>query len=294
MRSGFTFKGIHSSKFGITAKTKSRPALPEMKYSSVESPLIDGVYDFSAANEYGHAFYNDRFFEIQIQAAADNLRELDKKVSKIAVWLKGSGELQFDDMPLVKFNCSVISEMGFVPEHYGKTTVMTAVFRAKPFGACIFDTVSGPELNSEMELDTNIPIDILRANTWSFTGGNNAYSEVNKLLKIVNAGNVYASPVIRIDGLVKNVSIACGSKSLYINAQKNGFIIDCKKQTVTDLNGNSVMANFSGSFPELKEGVSDMLVSMYVNNDASVSIEYTPRFVYDCDFDYADWGECNA
>lgn len=150
MRSGFTFKGIHSSKFGITAKTRSRSVLPEMKYSSVESPLIDGVYDFSAANEYGHAFYNDRFFEIQIQAAAYNLRELEKKVSKIAVWLRGNGELRFDDMPLVKFKCSVISEMGFVPEWHGKTTVMTAVFRAEPFGECIFDTVSGPELNSEI------------------------------------------------------------------------------------------------------------------------------------------------
>lgn len=294
MRNGFTFKGIHSSKFGITTKTRSRSILPEMKYSSVESPLIDGVYDFSAANEYGHAFYNDRFFEIQIQAAAYNLRELEKKVSKIAVWLRGSGELRFDDMPLVKFKCSVISEMGFVPERHGKTTVMTAVFRAEPFGECIFDTVSGPELNSEMELDTNIPIDILRAHTWNFTGGRNVYAEVNKLLKIVNAGNVYASPVIRIDGLVKNVSIACGNKGLYINAQKSGFIIDCKKQTVTDLNGNSVMTNFSGSFPELKEGVTKMPVSMSVNNDASVSIEYTPRFVYDCDFDYADWGESNA
>ena len=294
MRSGFTYKGIHSSRFGITAKTKSRPVLPEMKYNSFESPLIDGVYDFSAANEYGHAFYNDRFFEIQIQATADNLRELEKKVSKIAVWLRGSGELQFDDMPMMKFKCSVISEMGFVPERHGKTTVMTAVFRAEPFGECIFDTVSGTELNSVIELDTNIPIDLLRAHTWSFTGGRNAYAEVNKLLKIVNMGNVYARPVIKIEGLVKNVSIACGNKSLYINDTKSGFIIDCKKQTVTDLNGKSVMTKFSGSFPELKDGVTDMVISMSVNNDASVSIEYTPRFVYDCDFDYADWGECNA
>lgn len=294
MRSGFTYNGKHSSGFGITAKTKSRPVVPEMKYNSFESPLIDGVYDFSEANEYGRVFYNDRFFEIQIQVTSDNLRTLEKKVSKIAVWLRGSGELQFDDMPLVKWKCRIISEMGFMPELRGKMTVMTAVFRVEPYSRCVFDTVNGPVLDLETELDTNIPIDIPCMLTWDFAGGNNQYADVSKVLKIVNAGNAHVRPVIRIDGQVKNISLGCGSKALQINDTKSGFIIDCEKQIVTDSSGADVMTKFEGGFPELGEGVSYMQLSMSVNGSASVSVEYIPRFIYDCDFDDADWGESNA
>lgn len=294
MRFGFTYKGKHSSEFGITAKSKSRPILPSMKYSSFESPAMDGVYDFSASNQYGHAFYNDRFFEIQIQVSAKDMRALEKKVSKIAVWLKGKGELVFDDMPFVKWQAKIVSEMGFVPEIRGSATVMTAVFRVEPFSVCFFDTADGPMLESVIELDTNLPVDVPEQFTWSFAGAEGQYESVSKTIRVVNVGDVEVLPVIRINGQVKNIGIVCGSQILAVDTSGSGFVIDCKRHIITDADGVSVMTKAAGNFPEIGIGVSEIRLSMSVKGVAEVRVEYTPRFVYDCDFDDVDWGESNA
>lgn len=294
MRSGFTYKNRHSSEFGIVAKTKSRPVLPEMKSFTFESPVIDGVYDFSEANEYGRAFYNDRFFEVQLQISADSLRELEARVSKIAAWLRGSGELVFDSQPMVKWRARVASELGFVPELKGRATVMTVVFRVEPFGVCVFDTVEGPALNSSLELDENIPTDFPQRFKWSITGGDNTYSYVSKVIRAVNAGNVPIRPVVKITGAVKDVSIGLGDKTLNIDASGDGFIIDFKKQTVTDLSGQSVMSHVGGRFFELDEITRDMQLSLCVKGEAELGVEYKPEFIYGCDFSGADWGESNA
>lgn len=294
MRNGFTYKNRHSSEFGIVAKTKSKPVLPEMKGYTFESPVMNGVYDFSEANEYGHAFYNDRFFEIQLQISADSLRALEEKVSKIAVWLKGSGELVFDSQPMVKWRARVASELGFVPELKGKATVMTVVFRVEPFGACVFDTVDGPLINSFLELDDNVPIDVPRVFTWSIEGSDDAYAQVSKVIKAVNAGNVPIRPVMKITGAVKDISIGLGDKTLSIDASGDGFIINFKKQVVTDLSGQSVMSHVGGRFFELSEITRDMELSLYVKGAAVLSVEYEPEFIYGCDFSGVDWGESNA
>lgn len=294
MRNGFTYKNRHSSEFGIVAKTKSRPVLPEMKSYTFEPPSSDGAYDFSEANEYGRAFYNDRFFEIQIQISADNLKTLEKKVSKTAVWLKGSGELAFDDMPLVKWRARVVSELGFAPELGGRTAVMTVVFRVEPFSICFFGTAQGPVIDSLPELESNIPMDVAGRFIWSVIGGADGYMKASKTLRVVNASNVPVRPVVRITGAIKNVSAASGGKMLEINTSGSGFIIDLKKHTVVDLSGQNVMKNVSGDFFELDAGTSDVEVSMYASGEAEIAVEYEPEFVYDFDFDDVDWSESNA
>lgn len=294
MRSGFTYRNRHSSEFGIVAKTKSKPVLPEMKSFTFESPVIDGVYDFSEANEYGRAFYNDRFFEVQLQISADSLRELEVKVSKIAVWLRGSGELIFDSQPMVKWSASVASELGFVPELKGKATVMTVVFRIKPFSFCVFDTVTGPVLNSVLELDENIPIDISQMFIWSITGGNGEYAYVSKVIRAINAGNVPIRPIVKITGAVKDISLGLDGKALNIDASGNGFVIDFKKQSITDLSGQSVISHVKGSFFELNGTAQDMELSMHVKGEATLSVEYEPEFIYGFDFSCVDWGENDA
>ena len=35
-------------------------------------------------------------------------------------------------------------------------------------------------------------------------------------------------------------------------------------------------------------------ISAYVNGNATVTVEYEPRFVYNFDFDDVDWSESNA
>jgi predicted phage tail component-like protein len=294
MRNGFTYKNQHSSDFGIVAKTKSRPILPEMKSYTFESPITDGIYDFSEANEYGRAFYNDRFFEIQLQVSADNLRSLEKKVSRIAKWLKGSGELVFDDMPNVKWRARVISEMGFVPELYGKKAVLTVVFRVEPFSYCFFDTIDGVTIDAQIPLEENLPINIEETMTVELVGGDSAYKSASADLTVVNIGDVAVRPIIRISGSVKNISLSCGGKTLSVNASAEGMLVDLDKQTVTDLDGESLMTSVSGEFFEIGEDNDEIAVSMYVKGTAQTAAEYVPQFVYDFDLENVDWGDDNA
>ena len=64
MKNGFIFKDRHSSDFGVTVRTKSRPILPSVKENIVDLPYRDGGYDFSKANPFGREFYNDRIFTV--------------------------------------------------------------------------------------------------------------------------------------------------------------------------------------------------------------------------------------
>ncbi len=294
MKCGFTYKNRHSSEFGIVAKTKSRPVIPEMKNFTAELPLKDGVYDFSESNEYGRAFYNDRFFELEIQVSAENLHSLEKKVSKIAVWLKGSGELIFDDMPFVKWRARVISELGFAPALRGKTTVMTAVFRVEPFSACIWNTADGPMLDSAFELDSNIPIGIDEVFTWTFEGSASEYRNVSYTLRVVNAGNVQVRPVVKITGTVKDITLERDGKELYINSSGNGFTVDFKNHTVKNLSGQNAIKYTVGNFFELDEVTCNIDVVLKAKGTVKIKVEYEPAFVYDYDFDDVDWSESNA
>lgn len=99
---------------------------------------------------------------------------------------------------------------------------------------------------------------------------------------------------MKITGAVKDVSIGLGDKKLNIGISGDGFIIDFKKQTVTDLSGQSVMSHVGGGFFELGEITRDMELSLYVKGEAELSVEYEPEFVYGCDFSGVDWGESNA
>lgn len=293
MKSGFTYKNRHSSEFGIVAKTVARPVLPEMKSYTMEAPLADGIYDFSEANEYNRPFYNNRFFEIRLQVSADSLLALELKVSKIASWLCGSGELMFDDMPFVKWKARVISEMGFMPELHGKKAVMTVNFRVEPFSACIFNTADGPLIDCDLCLDSDIPLSIHDCLTWTFDGSDSAYTNISKPLMIVNMGNVYTRPVMRINGDAKNIIIAVGGKKLKINTQGLGFVLDFKNQTVSDINGNNVMQYVTGDFFELLPMNTELDVTMEAKGTVKLSVEYEPEFIYAYSDD-TDWSESNA
>ena len=159
MRNGFIFKDRHSSDFDVTVRTKSRPILPSVKENIVDLPYRDGGYDFSKANPFGREFYNDRIFTVTFNIYADNLAEMQRKLSLLSLWLCGEGELIFDDMPFLKWRGKVSDEVIYMPEHSGRKAVMEVSFRAEPFCKCIFNT-DGPTLEMPFMLGANIPIDI--------------------------------------------------------------------------------------------------------------------------------------
>lgn len=288
MRSGFTFKGKHSDSYGAVVKTLSRPIRAEAKTVFFEAPAADGAYDFSDANPYERYFYNDRFFEVQLLVGADNLRALERRVSKIARWLSGKGELVFDDMPFVKWDAAALSEIGFFPELSGHKAALTAVFRVKPFSTCMFDTVRGIIIGTDCALGSPVPLDVKACFTFEC-----AQLALN-VFDVDNIGSAPVRPVIRVasEKAVGQVGIILGGKTISVeNTAAREIVIDCEKQSVADGDGNNLIGITKGEFPELSaDGASEMTV--IVSEDAVVTVEYVPRCVYD--FDFADWGDYDA
>lgn len=289
MKTGFTFKGRHSDEFGLVMKTSSRPIHPEMKSYTYDSPLTDGVYDFSSANSYGREFYQNRIFTLIMQVYADDLTELQRKISRISVWLTGRGELIFDDTPFVKWNAAVLNSIDYAPERYGRKAILSVSFDVKPFSECIFDTSSGPALDMALSLDKAMPLDMNTALTFS-----------TNTINVINCGTWYVRPTLIFDvseysGSFTSLSVECGSKKLSIGGVSSSYnlekiIIDLEKQTVRDGKGTSLMAYFGGEFFELAPGVNTIHSAGNIA-PFKTQVIYTPEFMYDFDM---DWGDADA
>lgn len=274
MRAGFKFKDKHTNDFGVTAQTQSRPIRPETKQYTSEAPLTDDEYDFSEANMHGRRMYKNRTFKMDLSVIADNLTALQKKLSKLAVWLTGKGSLTFDDSPMVKWDATVDDTIEYKPEH-GKSAVLSVVFKVKSFARLIFSVFDGPCLDDEILLDDDIPLDI--SSYFTFTGtGTHSH-------KVTNIGEVPVRPVIIVSETTDRLSLSCNGHTLTV---PGGCVIDCEKQIVTGENG-SLMGGASGTFFELMSGENILTIS----NTAKIEISYEPRYFHDADLSEVHFDE---
>ena len=214
MRNGFTYNGCHSSQFGVTVKTRSRPIRPEAKRFAIDLPLRDGEYDFSAANALGREMFYERTFTVAISVFADGLEGLQSKLTAISLWLVGSGDLIFDDIPFVVWKGKVSDEIIYMPEHGGKKAVLDVSFRVKPFGFALFGT-EGPVLDCDyLKLDSLFPIGLDDIYTFTVKNGGEIH--------ILNFGEFFELPpgesVIRVgcsSGSTLTVSVSFTPQYMY-------------------------------------------------------------------------------
>lgn len=274
MRAGFKFKNRHTREFGVTAQTQSRPIRPETKSQTYETPIMDGEYDFSEANIYSREFYKNRTFQMDLKVTADNLTDLQKKLSKLSAWLMGKGELIFDDTPLVKWYAHIIDTIEYKPEH-GKNAVLSVVFKVKPFSNLIFDVADGPCLDDEIYLDDDMPLDMQAYFTFEGTG--------NCSHTVMNIGETPVRPIITVSGATGALTISCNGHTMTI---PGNCTVDCEHQTVT-YEDVSLMKNVSGTFFGLAMGENILTVS----KTAIVKISYKPKYLHDADFNEVNWNE---
>lgn len=281
MRNGFTFKGRHSSEFGVAVRTKSRPVHPAPKSFTVDMPCRDGVYDFSAANPLGREVYNDRIFIVTIGAAAENLGELQKKITRLSKWLTGSGTIIFDELRLIEWHGKISDEIIYMPENNGTKAVMEVSFRVKPFGFCVFGT-EGPEIDAEeIILDENLPIGFDEIFTFSVSGSGD--------LRIINFGDRPARPVIGITN-GEDIRLSMGDKSLSFSADSDVFV-DFERRNVI-CGGESV--GVSGDFFEFGEGTGVLHIENSNTEEMTITVSYIPEFMYGVYFDDVEWGVDDA
>lgn len=91
--SGFSFKGVHSSKFGIYTQDQSRTLLPPKREGKITIPGRSGYYD-----DVG-AVYNERAESVLCSFVCPEGKTVPEVCREIAYWLSGSGRLIFDREP---------------------------------------------------------------------------------------------------------------------------------------------------------------------------------------------------
>lgn len=276
MRTGFSFNGKHTSEFkGVTVRTKDRPIFPLVKEQVYSADNMNGEYDFTDIS--GHEYFNARNFQMEFAVVAENLRELQKKMSALSNWFKGRGTLIFSDLPLVKWNGRIIDSVSYMPEHGGHSAVLSVTYKVQPFSELIFDVINGPYLDMDIPLDSDIPLDGAEYLTFNGTG---TYTNVP------NVGDVHVKPVITVTGSTGIFTIGNNGVNITVKHQGN-FIIDCKKEIV--YNGNtSLMKDTAGAFFELAPDTDNTIT---IIGTGTAQINYIPQFLYDATLDNMDWGD---
>ncbi|MCD8391217.1 MAG: phage tail family protein [Firmicutes bacterium] len=313
MRTGFTYKGIHSSAYGITVKTQDRPIIPAAKTKTYSALYMDGTYDFSEANPYERRFYEERVFTEVLQITAENLSELQKSIGKIAVWLLGGGDLIFDDTPNVRWTARCDGSISFAPERRGKSAVVTVQFKVSAFAYSRISTLDGALIGDPLPLESNIPLDMPSFYTHTFAAAPGVTSN-DVTITVPNFGDRPFRPVITItaadEDLVvpdmyfstggSSVVFDCGSRELSVKARDSSgahpsIAVDFDLQKVTVDGGEGTVMDISGEFFEMSgENPCLTVTARIVNNteddiDCTVTVDFTPQAVWDLDFDSVEW-----
>lgn len=272
MRAGFTFREQHSNSFeGVVVKTNDRPIRPETKEEKFNPTNGDGERSFARANPYGHEFYESKIYQMEMDITASGLSNLQSKITKLSRWIMGSGILIFDDTPLVKWIARIVDTVQYMPEHGGTHAKFIVKYKVKPFAELVFSTTEGPCLYDELELDSDIPLDLGEYFTFEGAGTHT----------VKNIGDMPVRPVITIENATKPVSISVNGIVLTVPKTAE---IDCENYTVKDMSGNSLMTQITGDFFELAEGDNVMTVTCDEDDeDITIEVEYEPRYIHNVD-----------
>lgn len=278
MKKGFSFKGIHSNSMGVSVKTQSRPILPEAKRITFEPSAGDGVRDLSTYNSRGRVLYNERQFTINMHIKADNITDLQYKLTRVASWLSGTGELIFDDLPAVIWKASMLAALDYAPERAGKQAIISISFLAEPFAYAPFNALGGIPIGTKIPIGAKIPIGFPETLTYSVSG--------ETTIEVVNIGTAPTRPIITINNPVGTYTVEIGGVSIKAGLSNNvlsdALIINCENYTVTAVNSpNGLRPVYTGTFPELIAGKNKIVLiggSWY--GIKTVTVDYLPRFLY--------------
>lgn len=269
MRTGFTFREQHSGSFdGVIVKTVDRPVRPDTKEEIFNPSNGDGERSFARANPYGREFYESKIYQMEIDIIASGLSDLQSKITKLSRWIMGSGILIFDDTPLVRWIARIVDTVQYMPEHGGKNAKFIVKYKVQPFAELVFNTMDGVCLDDEIELDSDIPLDLGEFFTFEGAGTHT----------VKNIGDMPVRPIITVNNATKPVTISVNGIELTVPKSAE---IDCENYTVRDTKGNSLMREISGDFFELMVGDNAMVVISSEN--VAVEVEYNPKYIHNVD-----------
>lgn len=265
----FMFRGKHSGRdIGVYTTVRERPYLAPPKTDFNEDvPYRDGSIDFSQTG--GRVFYKDKILEVDFDLKQSDARERNKTIERFAAWLAGGeGELILDDMPLVKWRAYPVNadDIRVQLNRLGKCAVE---FRCKPFNEFIYSTGEGIPLDSDLTLDSDIPIG------WDATF--DLENGVNNIT-VTNDGSAHVRPVIVVTGNFSGINITMGDKTLGYNASFKQIEIDCEAFGVFE-DEEDVTDDSEGEFFELAPGDNEITVT--ASGSGTILFDFTPNYFYD-------------
>lgn len=97
--SGFTFRGVHSSAFGICTQDQSRAILPPGREEKIVIPGRSGYYGGGSPG-----VYDERVESVHCAFKCPAGRTVPEMCREIAYWLSGEGRLSYDKEPDKHYN----------------------------------------------------------------------------------------------------------------------------------------------------------------------------------------------
>lgn len=97
--SGFTFRGVHSSAFGIVTQDQGRVILPPGREERISIPGRSGYYDGVSPGVYG-----EREENVRCAFKCPAGKTVPEVCREIAYWLSGAGRLSYDKEPDKYYN----------------------------------------------------------------------------------------------------------------------------------------------------------------------------------------------
>ena len=168
MTGGFTFKGVHSSTFGVYETPESRMLLPQKRRTLIEIP---GRSESFIQEDGG---YNSRVESISCSYVPKPGENLQRQVRLIAGWLSGVGELTFDYEPEMHYNAflssapPVVKQMAMQYSTFELEFTINHPFAYETAKQVQFEEVaSGQPLKLEIDGTISTPIRLIIKNTGS-------------------------------------------------------------------------------------------------------------------------------
>lgn len=97
--SGFTFRGVHSSAFGICTQDQNRAILPPGREEKIVIPARSGYYGGGSPG-----VYDERVESLHCSFKCPSGKTVPEMCREIAYWLSGEGRLSYDKEPDKHYN----------------------------------------------------------------------------------------------------------------------------------------------------------------------------------------------
>lgn len=170
MDGGFTFKGVHSSTYGVFETPGDRVLSPRKRRNLIEIPGRNTAF----VQEDGG--YDSRTESIICSYAAQPGVSLQRQVRMIAGWLNGIGELTYDYEPEMHYNAFLSSAPPTVKHlQYSQFTLTFTINHPFAYETAIsenFNVTDGSPLIIEAQGTIETPVRIIIKNAGTKTINN--------------------------------------------------------------------------------------------------------------------------